>query len=245
MKILVLLTTVTAAVFALGFQGVVKGGADQTVATRLVTWQPKDGKEREFDEGYQRHLGWHRRSGDTWRWYGWDITSGERDGYFVDATFFHPWADLDKPVAPAEDGADNAKNVYPYADVRGVAVYETNRALTHLKEENLTAPLITFYSVRVPTAMSEAFENAVAGELKGAADSEQCVVFRPVSGTTEYLLAVTSARPSDLGQHTEFARGLLQRAANRLQEPSAVAITRVETARFRMEMSNLPGGAER
>jgi len=64
--------------------------------------------DHDFEEGYKRHLGWHRQNGDSWSWNGWTIISGDATGYFVDGTFFHAWSDLDSPVSPAADGADNA-----------------------------------------------------------------------------------------------------------------------------------------
>jgi hypothetical protein len=52
------------------------------------------------------------------------LISGERDGMLLDGTFFPQWTDLDAPVSPAGDGADNAVNVEPYAEVRSLASYE-------------------------------------------------------------------------------------------------------------------------
>src|SRR5262249_2398794 len=66
---------------------------------RVVVWQIKPNMDRQFEEGYKRHLGWHRQNGDRWAWAGWMVISGERDGYFVDGTFFHSWSDLDAPVS--------------------------------------------------------------------------------------------------------------------------------------------------
>ncbi len=209
--------------------------------SRMVTWQPKAGKEHDFEEGYKRHLEWHRRNQDTWRWYGWDVISGERDGYFVDGTFFHAWSDLDTPVAPAGDAADNAQNVYPYADVKAVATYETEPALRHMSEEQLGSALITFYSLSVAPGSAEKWESAAADELAKAPAAVHCVIFRPASGTTEYLLAVTTGKVSQLGEQAEFVRGLLQKTSQLPGNASAVSVTRIETARFRQDMSNLPG----
>jgi len=207
--------------------------------SRMVVWQPKAGKEHDFEEGYKRHLEWHRQNHDTWRWYGWDVASGERDDYFVDGTFFHAWSDLDTPVAPAQDAANNGLNVYPYGDVRSVATYETEPSLTHMQEAQLASPLITFYSIRVPADSPDKFETAVAGEMAKASAEVHCVVFRPVSGVTEYLLAITSGKSSELGAQAEFVRALVQ-TVSRGMGTTAVVVTRVETARFRSDMSNLP-----
>ena len=60
--------------------------------------------DRDFEEGYTRHLTWHRKNDDGWTWYGWTTISGEHFGYFVDGTFFHAWSDLDSPVNPEQIG---------------------------------------------------------------------------------------------------------------------------------------------
>lgn len=83
---------------------------------QFVTWQPKPGMEKNFEEGYKRHLGWHKNAGDTWNWYGWYFISGPRSGQFMDATIDHAFKDFDKPVDPEGDAADNAKNTEPYAN---------------------------------------------------------------------------------------------------------------------------------
>ena len=44
---------------------------------------------------------------------------GERQRWFVYATFGHSAASLDNPVAPAEDERDNILNVTPHAAVCG------------------------------------------------------------------------------------------------------------------------------
>src|SRR5689334_10700839 len=97
--------------------------AHESVA-HLVVWEPKPGMARDFEEGYKRHLQWHRKNCDSWTWHGWMISSGERRRYFMDGTFSHAWTDLDAPVSPAADSADNDINTIPYATVRSSATYE-------------------------------------------------------------------------------------------------------------------------
>lgn len=83
---------------------------------QVAIWRPKPGQQAAFEEGYRRHLEWHRRAGDPWSWHGWYVVSGPRDGLFIDATLDRTWADFDAAVQPAEDAADNARNVEPFAD---------------------------------------------------------------------------------------------------------------------------------
>jgi hypothetical protein len=91
---------------------------------RIAVLRPHDGKTVDFEAGYIRHLDFHRQARDTWVWYGWSIWAGERQRWFVYATFGHSAADLDNPVAPAEDERDNVSNVTPHAEFAGNALYE-------------------------------------------------------------------------------------------------------------------------
>jgi hypothetical protein len=101
---------------------------------QFAIWKPLPGQELAFQNGYKRHLQWHKTAGDTWEWYGWYFASGPRVGQFVDATFDHFWSDFDKPVNPDEDRADNQINVYPYADLQSVF------KVTLLKEQSIFNP---------------------------------------------------------------------------------------------------------
>ena len=57
--------------------------AEQRYA-RITVLAPRDGMQKEFEEGYKRHLEWHRAHADRWSWYGWTVTTGERFGTFID-----------------------------------------------------------------------------------------------------------------------------------------------------------------
>ena len=84
----------------------------------------------DFEAGYIRHLELHRQARDTWAWYGWTVTFGERQRWFVYASFGHSAASLDNPVPPAEDERDNVVNVTPHAEFAGNALYEFLPALS-------------------------------------------------------------------------------------------------------------------
>jgi len=97
---------------------------------RIAILRPHDGDTVDFEAGYIRHLEWHRQAKDTWVWYGWNVTFGERQRWFVYASFGHAAASLDNPVPPAEDERDNILNVTPHAQFLGNALYEYLPALS-------------------------------------------------------------------------------------------------------------------
>ena len=90
---------------------------------RMVVIQPKPGQGAAFEQGYQRHLEWHKGANDLWTWHGWSFVLGDRLGMFMDGTFGHAAANFDTAVQPAGDAADNAVNVVPYADFLSHGVF--------------------------------------------------------------------------------------------------------------------------
>jgi len=213
---------------------------DANVA-RMVVWQMKPGMARDFEEGYKRHLDWHRKNNDTWTWRGWTIVSGEHFGYFVDGTFFHTWKELDTPVSPAADSADNGVNVMPYAEIRSAAFYEAVPALTNLSSQQLAAPLLTFYYLDVQPSRGAEFESLMKDALSNVHNNAaHYVLLRPANGVTEYLLLLTAEKESDLGTQAAFMGHLLQAVARNAKQAPIVGRFRTETASYRSELSNAP-----
>ena len=104
------LPTVAVATHAASAQASGAGGG----AARTFELRPREGLVRQFGDGYRRHLDWHRRAGERWVWYLWQVVDGDRAGLLVDGTFGRTWGDFDAAVDPAGDAADNAVNVEPY-----------------------------------------------------------------------------------------------------------------------------------
>jgi hypothetical protein len=221
-------------VLALLFIGIALPGRAQTAA-KMVTWQPKPGMERDFEEGYKRHLEWHRRNNDPWVWHGWTLLTGERAGWFVDGSFFHPWTDFDTPVKPAEDGADNGVNVSPHADVRNVAIVEGVAGLSTVQAEGMKSPLMIFLRLSVGAGSEGKLEAAMASALQGKEFANwQRLVLRPASGWSEYVLMIPTGKQSEVGAQQQKIRILVEAV-----QASGVPITRVdnELARYRVDMS--------
>ncbi|HWR14463.1 MAG TPA: hypothetical protein VN577_06525 [Terriglobales bacterium] len=203
---------------------------------RMVTWQPKPGMERQFEEGYKRHLVWHTNAKDPWIWHGWNINSGDRSGWFVDASFGHAWTDFDSPVNPSGDRGDNEKNVVPYADVRQVSTFEVVPAASNLDEQRLSSRLLTFVYLDIRPGFGGQFEASIASALQGTAAPPHALL-RPANGTMQYLLLLAADKNSDLGPTSETVRKLLAS----ISERDANLIQRVgtETASHRPDLSYL------
>jgi hypothetical protein len=131
---------------------------------RIAVLRPHDGKTVDFEAGYIRHLEFHRQARDTWAWYGWTVWAGERQRWFVYATFGHSAASLDNPVPPAEDERDNVSNVTPHAEFAGNALYEYLPGLSRGTGEPQPAARLELTTVDLRPGTAQAFEAALGAE---------------------------------------------------------------------------------
>ena len=161
---------------------------------RIAVLRPHDGQTVDFEAGYIRHLEWHRQSGDTWVWYGWNVTFGERQRWFVYASFGHSAASLDKPVAPAEDERDNILNVTPHAQFVGNALYEYLPGLSRGTGVPSATARLELTTVDLEPGAATAFEEALSAgrsTLQG-----ETLWYRMVVGGTAPRYVRLRPRPS-------------------------------------------------
>lgn len=147
---------------------------------RIAVLRPHDGQTVEFEAGYVRHLAWHQQARDPWTWYGWSIWAGERNRWFIYATFGHSAASLDSAVAPAEDERDNVINVAPHVEWMGNAVYEYLPGLSHGTGEPQPTARLELTTVDLVLGSAKAFEAAVSAGQSGL--QSETLWYRMVAG---------------------------------------------------------------
>jgi hypothetical protein len=147
---------------------------------RISILHPREGHTVDFEAGYLRHLAWHQQALDKWVWYGWTVTFGERQRWFVYATFGHSGASLDNPVAPAEDERDNVLNVAPHVDVWENALYEYLPALSRGSGVPQPAARLELTTVVVAPGAAAAFEAALSSSQSTLQD--ETLWYRMVAG---------------------------------------------------------------
>ncbi|WP_342120894.1 hypothetical protein [Pseudoduganella sp. OTU4001] len=148
---------------------------------RMVVIQPKPGQSAAFEQGYQRHLDWHKKAGDRWTWYGWSFVLGERLGMFMDGTFGHAAANFDAAVQPATDAADNAANVAPHADFLSHGIFRRLEVASVGQPLPDTSPYLAMTTYTVAPGDVTAFERqlvARATRPAGAAGGERYTWYR-------------------------------------------------------------------
>jgi len=134
---------------------------------RISVLRPHDGDTVDFEAGYIRHLEWHRQAKDTWTWFGWTVWAGERQRWFVYASFGHSAAALDSPVSPAEDERDNIVNVTPHAQFVGSALYEYLPGLSRGTGEPQPTARLELATVDLVPGAATVFEAALGAEQSG------------------------------------------------------------------------------
>jgi hypothetical protein len=129
---------------------------------RIAILRPHDGDTVDFEAGYIRHLEFHRQAKDTWVWYGWSIWAGERQRWFVYASFGHSAESLDRPVSPAEDERDNILNVTPHAEFAGNALFEYLSGLSRGTGVPTPTARLELTTVDLDPGAERAFEAALS-----------------------------------------------------------------------------------
>lgn len=167
--------------------------ADRLFA-RIAVLHPRDGHTVDFEAGYVRHLEFHRQAKDPWTWYGWTIWAGERQRWFVYATFGHSAASLDNPVAPADDERDNILNVAPHVDHWGNAVYEYRPGLSRGTGVPQPTARLELTTVDLHAGAEHAFEAALGAVQSTLRD--ETLWYRMVAGGTAPRYVRLRPRPS-------------------------------------------------
>jgi len=179
---------------------------------RIAILRPNDGDTVDFEAGYMRHLDFHRQAKDSWVWYGWTIWAGDRQRWFVYATFGHSAASLDNPVPPAEDERDNISNVTPHAQFVGNALYEYLPGLSRGTGAPTPTARLELTTVDLNAGAQKAFETALAaaqtvlpGEtlwfrMVAGGPAPRYVRFRPLASLSAILESASDAAlPESLG----------------------------------------------
>ena len=167
--------------------------AERGPYARIAVLRAHEGDNVDFEAGYIRHLEWHRQAKDSWAWYGWTIWAGERQRWFVYATFGHTAASLDSPVSPVEDERDTTLNVTPHVEYLGSALYQFLPAVSRGNGEPSPTPRLEFLTVDLVPGAEKAFESSLSGQSPPQAET---LWYRMVAGGPTPRYVRLRPRPS-------------------------------------------------
>jgi hypothetical protein len=232
----VLALALGAAVSAPSSRAAAQSAPHDGLIARTFELRARNGLERQLDDGYRRHLGWHAGAGDRWAWYLWEVTNGERAGLYVDGTFDHAWADFDAAVDPPGDGADNDVNVEPFAVRYANQTWRRRPDLDGAADGQVrdpeSAPLVLRTEYRVRPGAEPGFTGALR-RFRASAGSHRFAVYELVTGGEPPIYVVwvpvkTWADAGDFTDRTAESSRALAGTAERV---------RAELWRFRPDMS--------
>jgi hypothetical protein len=219
-------------------------------AAHFYFYRPTAGMQQVFEQGYRRHLDWHRQHRDPLVWYGWTIVDGPRAGQFVDASVGQPFAAFDNRVDPAGDAADAEANVLPLATPLARPTYALLPELgtgTPLEQGAPAATVqVTVFHLR--PGFEARFERAVRATRRSLASSPGAPVhtwYRLVAGgkTPQYMLMVSRDDWASFDRFDLDVAGLLAGNDAALADyAAAVRSAETETWGYRPELSLLPPG---
>ncbi len=205
-------------------------GQEPGLYARFAVLRPHDGKTVDFEAGYARHLEFHQKAGDKWSWYGWSLWAGDRQRWFVYATFGHTAEDLANPVSPAEDEKDNIVNVTPHCEFAGNVLYQFLPAISRGNGSPQVLARAEFTYVDLEPGTEKAFESALAAARSTL--NGETLWYRAIAGSTAPRYLRIRSRPSLAAIIDEQSEQALPNAANALIER-----TYIEVGSFRPTMS--------
>lgn len=222
--------------------------AQQGPAAHFFVYQVNPGAQTKFEDGYRHHLGWHRSHHDPLVWYGWTVSDGKRDGYFIDASVGEPFAAFDHRVDVEQDGADFRASVTPYVTPQAQLAYEL------LPELSFGTPLesrkpsdtvqVTCFDVR--PGMEMRFEHALLAARRVLASTPGApphTWYRLVTGgdKPQYILMVARANWASYDGFRKDIADLLVNDQGALHDfTNAVRSSNTESWMYRPDLSNLP-----
>ena len=219
----------------------------------LFAYWPKEGQRQRFDEGYRKHLEWHRAHRDPLVWYGWYVSSGERVGMFIDGSFGAPFAAFDRRVALKEDAEDAARTFSPFATEAFRSSYRLRREFSTgfpLERWEPTKAVQVFH-YRLHPGTKARFENVLRATHTLLADGKEMPTltsYELVAGgeAPGYILMVAREGWASYEGFQGELEQLLERApdADRLREDlrASVREAKSEIWSYRADLSLIPPG---
>ena len=128
---------------------------------RISLLKPHDAQIYDWEEGYYRHLKWHKDNGETWNWYGYNMWGSAHQRYFVYASFGHSAHDLSNPIDPVSDEKDTRVNIIPYIEFLDNWLYEFLPNASDGNGVPSAQPRLEFTTVDVKPGMERRFEAAL------------------------------------------------------------------------------------
>jgi hypothetical protein len=216
----------------------------------------KSGTVAQYETTRKQHWLWHKRLGDKWSYYVWQIVSGEATGAYVISSFGHTWKEVDESDQLLAGDEDPGGNVEPYLSSESESYYRYRSDLSLAPKEFLPPAKLAVTRVMLKP---ESVNDFLAGIKKVNAAIRK--THYPIAGATRWFQLVSGGESpqflllSDRANWAAFApttdKGLdamMEEAYGKEQGASILRAFRnairsqyVETWQYRADLSYLPG----
>jgi len=231
-------------------------GQDKSVVVGWVySSVVKPGMTKQFEEGRKRHMEWHRKQNDTWRWEMWEVMTGEHIGTYLSVTFGHSYADLDtwEQKLGAADTADGEVNMAPYVAGGGASIWMFMKSASRPLPDNQISKMAEVSHFMLKPGKEADFEDAIKktnDAINKANWPPHYAWFSLVDGGEQphYVLVFYMNGWADLAEPDPSFDAMMEKTvgkhdADALSHVFDTSIQKewTETIRFRPELSYIPG----
>lgn len=222
---------------------------------RVYYSEAKDGNAAAFEQGRIRHMEIHKKLGDQWSWYTWQVETGEDTGAYYTVTFGHKWADFDmwQSKFAEADGADADKNITPYtSESSNWFAVSLNNVSAPAAMPMEPTPMTELIHFTVRMGMNQEFMNAIrkiheAIQKTKWVDNYTWYAHTNGRNANEYVLALGLKSWADMEEPETPFPAMLEKAFGRTEADaimksldSCILRQRSEMLRYRKDLSYLP-----
>ncbi len=139
---------------------------DGGTVAEVICDKIQPGKVKQYEEGWKKHVDWHRKQNDPWTWVAWEVITGEDTGTYCWGSFGHNWEDFDSPgVPPDADEANWQETGAPFVQSTEVSFWTNLPKVSRPAEGQAAMTSVIFVHTRY--GMGEKF-NYLVGEFHKA-----------------------------------------------------------------------------
>lgn len=218
----------------------------------LLLQTSKAGMTNQYEQGRKRHMEWHKKQNDSWRWDVWSIATGPNGGKYLVASFGHHWKDFDgREQFQTADEADVAVNIDSYTDSTIVAFYVFLPEISKPSGTPDPATMVELVHFQIRPGRDVDFNHAIKRTHEAIQKTNWPINYGWYSlangGEPEYVLALPKSKWADMEPPELSFPAMLEKAFGRGEADMVVKLfdqsverTWSELAGYRADLSYKP-----
>jgi hypothetical protein len=220
--------------------------------TYVETVRLKPDTKLQFEATLKRHWDWHKKQGESWSYYVFNVDSGKNEGAYQVISFGHTWKELDESDALVSGTPGPEANTEPFEASTEESYYRFRPDLSNAAPFSAPTPLSYVLHVYLAPNSRVHFENALK-QLNAHSStrvSDSTVTrrwYQLVAGGDwpQYLLIESRPDWASFGAHTELEAFDVQSSSNQDQDLvrtafwNCVRFIYADTLHYRPDLSRI------